>query len=218
MPYEPDNIPFDQWASNGTMCFLPWTEHNPTPTNDPSNVTLKTPYTVLVLGASRGIGAHIAYSYARAGANGLILASRRISGLEETAAEVKKINPTAHVEIVSCDITDAASVKRLAETTQAKFGRLDVAVINSGVAGDVVPKVTDDDLSAVKMAMDVNYVGTFYAAKYLIPLLLGTADGTKAFIGINTAACELQWTPLFLFFSFQPQRTGESVEGDSLIR
>lgn len=42
------------------------------------------------------------------------------------------------------------------------------------------------------MEHQVNYNGTFYAAKYLIPLLLKTTDGAKGFIGINTGACELK--------------------------
>lgn len=192
-PYDPASIPFEQWASAGALSFLPWTEHNPTPTNDPSTVQLPTPYTVCVLGASRGIGAHIAYAYVRAGCSAVILAARRMSGLQETAAECRRLNPNVQVEIASCDITDAGSLKALAATVGEKFGRLDVCVVNSGVAGEAVPKVTDEDeegLAMVKMASDVNYVGTFYAAKYLIPLLLKTEKGAKAFVGINTGACE----------------------------
>lgn len=195
-PYAPDEIPFHEWASQGALSFLPWTEHNPVPANDPSKVKLKRPYVVCVLGASRGIGAHVAYSYVKAGASGVVLAARRMSGLEETAKECQKLNPDVQVEIVSCDITDAESVAALAEKTQVKFGRLDVAVINSGVAGPVAVKVTDDDLAMVKQCMDVNYAGTFYAAKHLIPLLLKTDNGAKAFIGINTGACESDGGPV----------------------
>lgn len=189
-PYNPDTIPFDQWASRGALAFLPWTEHTPTPTNDPSNVTLPTPYVVLILGASRGIGAHIAHAYTRAGASGLVLAARRTSGLQTTAATCREIDANVEVESVECDITDAGSVEKLAEAAWRRFGRLDVVVVNSGVAGPVAATVTEDDLEMVKVDMDVNYAGTFYAAKHLVPLLLRTEGGAKAFVGINTGACE----------------------------
>lgn len=149
-------------------------------------------YVVCVLGASRGIGAYIAYSYVKAGASGIVLAARTVAGLEETAAEIKKLNPNVEIEIVGCDITDADSVAALAQKTEKRFGRVDVAVINSGVSGPTAVKATDDDLALVKQCMDVNYVGTFYAAKFLIPLLLKSENGAKAFIGINTGACEYQ--------------------------
>lgn len=191
-PYNPDAIPFDQWASTGALAFLPWTQHDPTPAMDPSTVSLKPPTVVCILGASRGIGAHIAYAYVRAGASALVLASRRTAGLEATAAECRRLNPEVAIEVVSCDITDAASVKGLAERTAARFGRLDVAVVNSGVAGMAQPLITaEEELDMVKTAMDTNYAGTFYAAKFLVPLLLKTEDGAKAFIGINTGACKL---------------------------
>lgn len=158
-PYNPGDIPYDRWPSNGALGFLPWTEHNPTPANDPSKVQLKTPYVVCVLGASRGIGAHIAYAYVKAGASGVVLAARSLPGLEESARECRRLNPSVEVEVVGCDITDASSVAALVEKTQAKFGRLDVAVVNSGMAGKAATLVTEDDPEAVKATMDVRLAG-----------------------------------------------------------
>ena len=182
-----DALPIDQWTSKGAFTFLPWSTNDVTPANDPSKVQLKKPYVVSIIGASRGIGAHIAYSYVKAGASGLVLSSRRVSGLEETAAECRKLNPKIEIEIVSCDISSKESVASLAEKTAQRFDRLDVVVVNSGVSGPAA-SVVDDDLEMVKMDMDVNYAGTFYAAKYHIPLLLNTEGGAKDFIGINTGA------------------------------
>ena len=84
---------------------------------------------------------------------------------------------------MACDITQAASV---ADKIKVAFGRLDVAIVNSGYSGPVVLKVTETDPETFENATNVNYIGTFLCAKYLIPILLSAADGAKAFIGVNS--------------------------------
>ncbi|KAF2170285.1 hypothetical protein M409DRAFT_64602 [Zasmidium cellare ATCC 36951] len=176
------------WGASGTGQVTPTSHSTPNATLDPSKVTLPTPFTVCIIGASRGIGAGIATSYAKAGATALILASRRISGLEETAAECKRINPEIEIEIIPCGITSAESVSSLADKTWARFGRLDVVAVNSGYSGPVVLKVTETDPTTFQTATNVNYIGTFLCAKYLIPHLLATPNGAKAFIGVSSMA------------------------------
>ncbi|TKA65007.1 hypothetical protein B0A55_09432 [Friedmanniomyces simplex] len=166
--------------------FLESKHHDVDPAIDPSKVKLPNPYIVCVVGASRGIGAGIAHAYAHAGASGMVLASRRVSGLEQTASECKKINPDVHIEIVSCDITSDASVQELASQTQSRFGRLDVLIVNSGFTGPIQSKVTETPSDEFIAAANVNYIGTFLCAKHLIPLLLSTKNGAKAIIAIGT--------------------------------
>jgi NAD(P)-dependent dehydrogenase (short-subunit alcohol dehydrogenase family) len=93
-----------------------------------------------------------------------VLASRRISGLEATAASCKQLNPNVEVEIVECGITSVSSVSKLAKRIKARFGRLDIVVVNSGVSGPVVPKLTDTDPATFQQAIDVNYTGPFLSA------------------------------------------------------
>ncbi|CZT21150.1 related to dehydrogenase/reductase SDR family member 7 precursor [Ramularia collo-cygni] len=176
------------WGTAGTGTFTSTSHSQPYDAIDPSKVTLPNPFVVCVVGASRGIGAGVAFNFAKAGVSGIVLASRRTSGLEATAAECKKINPKIQTAIVSCDITSADSVANLASETQAKFGRLDVVVINSGFSGPVKLKVTETDPETFLNASNVNYVGTFLAAKYLIPLLLETEHGAKTLITVSSLA------------------------------
>lgn len=164
------------------------THTEPSPNIDPSTVKLPSPFVVCVVGASRGIGAGIALAYAHAGASGLILASRRVPGLEETAARCRAVNPQIKIEVVACDITSTEAMQVLAGRIQLLFGRLDIAVVNSGYSGPVVLKITETDPQTFSNAINVNYTGTFLCAKYLIPLLLGTDDGAKAFIGVSSLA------------------------------
>ena len=136
--------------------FISTQRSEPYPTIDASKVRLPQPFIVCIMGASRGIGAGIAQSYAKAGASGLMLASRRTSGLEETASQCKELNNNVDIEIVPCDITSAASVEELAKKTKAKFGgRLDVLVVNSGFSGDIALKVTEADPVQFQQAIDV---------------------------------------------------------------
>ncbi|KAK3114880.1 hypothetical protein LTR53_006338 [Teratosphaeriaceae sp. CCFEE 6253] len=172
----------------GFATFLDFPHHDVHPGIDPTQVTLPGPFVVCVMGASRGIGAGIAHAYARAGVSGLVLASRRVSGLEQTAAECREINPSIHIDIIPCDITSDSSVRDLASKTQSKFGRLDVLAINSGFSGKPEPKVTETPTDVFVNATNVNYVGTFLCAKYFIPLLVSTEDGAKAIIAVNSVA------------------------------
>ncbi|KAK3054623.1 hypothetical protein LTR09_004352 [Extremus antarcticus] len=192
---QPETLSSD-WGAGAVSHFITKTHHEPNAALDPTKVTLPKPFIVCVIGARRGIGAGIAYSYAKAGASGLVLASRRLSGLEETAAKCRSLQPGIETEIVECDISSNSSVASLAQATQAKFGRLDVVVVNSGFSGPVVLSLTDTDPETFKQAIDVNYVGTFHCAKHLVPLLLATSGGGKAFIVVSSLASVLVRGPI----------------------
>ena len=184
------------WGTASANTITKTQHHKPNATLDPAQVKLTSPFVVCIIGASRGIGAGVAYSYAKAGASGIVLVSRRTAGLEDTAAVCNKLNPGNRTEIVTCDITDASSVEHLAEKTWSKFGHLDVVVVNSGYSGPVVLKVTDTDPVTFQQAINVNYVGTFLCAKHFIPLLLKTDGGAKAFIAVNSLASLLIRGPI----------------------
>ena len=131
----------------------------------------------------------IARAYTQAGASGLVLASRRVSGLEETAQDCKKINANADIKVVSCDITSPKSVEGLANETEATFGRLDVLIVNSGAAGgNYGVKLADIPAEGIMNATAVKYTGSCLCVKYFIPLLLATKDGAKAIVGISSYA------------------------------
>ncbi len=180
------NIPPDQWGAAEAAAFIPQTHHRPNDTLDCTKVNLPKPFVVCVVGASRGIGAGVAVSYAKAGASGLVLASRRISGLEETKRQCQGVNQDLQVEIIPCDISSAKAVAALATRTKEVYGRLDVVVVNSGISGPVCLDLTLNEPEDFQNVVNVNYVGTFHCAKYLIPLLLESPDGRKAFIAVSS--------------------------------
>src|SRR5437868_9716458 len=86
--------------------------------------------TVVITGASSGVGRATALEFARKGAT-LILAARRRLALDEVVNACKELGGNAMA--VTTDITDADAVKRLAATAR-EFGKaIDIWVNNAGV-------------------------------------------------------------------------------------
>ncbi|EOD53135.1 putative short-chain dehydrogenases protein [Neofusicoccum parvum UCRNP2] len=154
---------------------------------------LPTPYTVCIIGASRGIGAGVALSYARAGATTLLLAARNTTQLADVAAQINAIAPSCAVHTVACDISSPTSVRGLAAHAATRLrAHLDAVVVNSGYSGHVELELTRGDAAADgqwAQAFAVNALGTYHAAHYLVPLLLGAPEGAgRAFVVVGSIA------------------------------
>lgn len=127
---------------------------------------------VLVTGGTSGIGKATAIAFAKEGAKVVLPGRREAEGLA-VVEEITKGGGTAH--FVQADVAKEADVKRLVETTVAKFGRLDVAFNNAGVEllGPST-EVTEDDY---RKLFDVNVWGVIASMKYEIPAMLKTGGG-----------------------------------------
>jgi len=115
---------------------------------------------IAITGASAGIGRATAVRLARDGAAVAICARRR-DHLDAAAAEIGAAGGQA-LAIVA-DVTAEGDMTRFVAETVARFGRLDVMMCNAGfgVAG-AIDEVTPDQM---RKLVDVNYMGTFYAAR-----------------------------------------------------
>jgi NAD(P)-dependent dehydrogenase (short-subunit alcohol dehydrogenase family) len=169
--------------------FTKTTHSKATATIDPQNNKLSTPLNVLVIGASRGIGAGIAHAYAVAGAANLILAARSSSSQELAAVErqAKELNPSVPTRCLNIDIASSESVENLAQTVKLEFGRLDIVILNSGYSGPVVLKVDEGNAQDFQDVFDVNVQGTYLVARHFIPLLK-ESNGAKTFITVSSFA------------------------------
>ncbi|KAI4150220.1 MAG: hypothetical protein LQ340_004216, partial [Diploschistes diacapsis] len=165
---------------------------------DPSNIRLERPFVACVIGASRGIGAGIAKAFATASASTIILAARSTDQLQSVAEEIKQLNSKVEVPTMKCDVTSESSLSELASKIEADFERLDAIIYNSGYAGKFVMKVTEGKPSEFERGFAVNSIGTYYAAHFLIPLLLKSSNGAKLFIAVSTAG---SWMKNGLFAS-----------------
>ncbi|KAL8734047.1 MAG: hypothetical protein Q9166_001808 [cf. Caloplaca sp. 2 TL-2023] len=170
---------------------------HPTPSLNPALTQLRPPFTVLIIGASRGIGAHVAEAYAHAGASTLILAARTTSDLVEVAAKCRCIYPGISVFVEHCDIASSDSVAAMATSIKKiANGRLDVVINNSGYAGPLNTSFTDGIPDDFHRCFEVNTLGVYHAAHYLVPLLLNTDGGARSFVVIGAAAAWITEGPI----------------------
>jgi 2-deoxy-D-gluconate 3-dehydrogenase len=110
--------------------------------------------TVVVTGASRGLGRAMAIAFGEAGAN-VVLTGRDGQALEDARRATEKAG--GRTLAVTMEVTDRAAVDRAAQQTVDTFGTIDVLVNNAGIV-KVQPflEVTDADIARL---LDVNLVG-----------------------------------------------------------
>ncbi len=125
---------------------------------------------VIITGASQGLGKAIAEACVREGANVLICA-RDTDLLEKTRSELSAAAPERIILAQSADVRNESDVHRLFETALAKFPRLDGLVNNAGIYG---PKgaLQDVDLKQWWDAIEINLLGVVLACREAIPVFL----------------------------------------------
>lgn len=128
--------------------------------------------TVLITGASSGIGRTAACALARVGAR-LALVARRKDRLMQLAWEIRKQEGLA--EAIPCDVTSLESMHAAVRECVARFGRLDVLVNNAG-AGlfATAEETTADDLDQM---LAVNLKGTFHGIQAALPVMRRQGSG-----------------------------------------
>lgn len=111
---------------------------------------------VLVTGASRGIGFAVARAFAQAGAEVTVLSSG--AGIHAAAAQIG-------ARALECDITDSAAVK----AALAGLGRIDVLVNNAGLERITPLDGPDEVEETFRRITDINTNGTFYVTRHAVP-------------------------------------------------
>lgn len=128
--------------------------------------------TVLITGASSGIGEGIARELASAGAR-LMLGARRTDRLDALANVLREAGAT--VATRRLDVTDRADVEAFADTARAQFGRVDAIVNNAGI-------MPLSPLAALKVdewdrMVDVNVKGVLYGIAAVLPEMTARGSG-----------------------------------------
>jgi len=127
---------------------------------------------VVITGASSGIGRAAALAFARRGAH-LTLAARRTELIEEVARECQDLG--ARAIAVPTDVTDAAAVDHLARSAQSAFGTIDVWINNAGTG--VFGPYQDADITLHRRTVEVNLFGAMHGAYAVLPIFLGQGHG-----------------------------------------
>ena len=130
--------------------------------------------TVIITGASSGIGAAAARAFAAAGAD-VVLAARDQARLETVARELP-----GRPLVVPTDVSDRAAVERLAAETAAARGRIDIVVNNAGVGlAAPVAELRADDL---QRALAVDLLGPLWLTQAALPHMRKSGRGQLIFV------------------------------------
>ncbi|MBD2313379.1 SDR family oxidoreductase [Desertifilum sp. FACHB-1129] len=123
--------------------------------------------TIIITGASAGIGRTLSLSLAQQGAN-LVLAARDATALAEVADACHKGGGNAIA--IPTDVTQPQACQHLIEQAIATFGQIDILVNNAGISM-LAPFEQVTDLSIFEQVMQVNYLGAVYCTHYALPYL-----------------------------------------------
>ncbi len=138
--------------------------------------------TVIVTGATSGIGKAAAVMFAEAGAN-VMLAARRENILKEISEELNGKGYRTDYKVT--DVTDEQQVKDLVKATVGTFGRLDFAYNDAGI----MPADIDTDQVALNdwnHVITVNLTSVFLCMKYELGQML--AQGGEGYSIVNAAS------------------------------
>jgi NAD(P)-dependent dehydrogenase (short-subunit alcohol dehydrogenase family) len=127
----------------------------------------------IITGGGRGIGRYIALRFAAEGA-AVTLAATVAEALEETAREIRAAGGRA-VAIVT-DVAVEAQVAKMVQRTVQEFGRIDVLVNNSGIAGPTGPAI-ELKLADWQRTLDINLTGALLCTKHAAPHMIARRSG-----------------------------------------
>ena len=144
--------------------------------------------TVLVTGASSGLGRHFAQTLAGAGAN-VVLAARRRNRLDEVCTQIRQNGGQAIA--VNLDVTDPAAIAAAFDAAESAFGTVDVVVNNAGIGrGSPLHETSDADWQAT---LDTNLTGVHRVASEAVRRLIDTGTtgsivNIASILGLRVAA------------------------------
>ncbi|TDK46212.1 SDR family oxidoreductase [Antarcticimicrobium luteum] len=136
--------------------------------------------TVLITGASRGIGAEAGRVFAGAGANVILLA--RSAGAVKALAD--EIGPQAVA--VGADVSRYCDVEAAVQTALDRFGGLDVLIGNAGVI-EPIAQLAEADPGDWGQVIDINLKGVFYGMRAAVPAMRKAGGGSILTISSGAA-------------------------------
>jgi len=127
--------------------------------------------TVLITGASRGIGAAAAQAFAAAGANvALVARSREL--ITELAGQIGK-----QALAIPCDVSRYWEAEQAVNAAIQTFGKIDVVINNAGVI-DPIGALSQADPEAWGKAIDINLKGVMHGMRAAMGPMIAQGSGT----------------------------------------
>lgn len=150
--------------------------------------------TVLITGASRGIGAECARTFAKNGYNVAINYFRSEKNALDLKAEINDGGGVA--EVFKADVSDEKQVEEMISAVVKRFGKINVLVANAGVAkSGVFSDMTQSDYDKI---FDTNVRGVFNVVKGVLPHMYERESGSIVTIssiwGQTGGSCEVLYS------------------------
>src|SRR6266702_1303834 len=129
---------------------------------------------ILITGASQGLGRAMALRVAREGAAALSLVARHADKLNAVRDEVLKIAPKIDIVVIEADVSKPRDIERIVATTLAQFkGQLDVLINNASTIGpSPMPYLLDYPVEHFREVLDTNLIGPFLLIKNALPAMI----------------------------------------------
>jgi NADP-dependent 3-hydroxy acid dehydrogenase YdfG len=136
--------------------------------------------TILITGASSGIGAACAKVFARENAR-LILAARRLDRLQENAQELHKLYGL-EIHLLQLDVCDRSAVESAINNLPPEWSNIDILVNNAGLSRGL-DKLYEGDFQDWEEMIDTNIKGLLYLTRYVVPGMVKRGHGHVINIG-----------------------------------
>lgn len=136
--------------------------------------------TIVITGASRGIGKAAAHVFAEAGANVVLLARGRAE-IEETAREIG-----SQALAVPCDVSKYEDVAGAIRAAKDTFGPVGVLINNAGVVEPISHLATSDP-AGWDHVIDINLKGVYYGMRAVLPDMIAAGQGSILTISSGAA-------------------------------
>ena len=140
---------------------------------------------VLITGASRGIGAAAARTFAEAGAKVCLMARNR-DQIDAVAAEIGK-----SARAVAGDVSAFDDVQAAVSVCHDAFGGIDVLINNAGIISPIVHLI-DANVGDWDKAIDINLKGVFYGMRAVLPHMRAAGGGTILTVSSGAASHPLE--------------------------
>ena len=118
----------------------------------------------IVTGAASGLGLSIARALSKEGVK-LALFDKDLDGLES-------LKDSFSFEGRRCDITSETDVANNVEEIAGLFGRIDILVNSAGITGKTNIKSHETDSADIRQVFDINFLGSYFTAKHVLPVML----------------------------------------------
>lgn len=127
----------------------------------------------IVTGGGKGIGKAIALAFAAEGAR-VVVAARTLSNLQETVDVIKRNRGDA--KAIQMDVADERQVEHMVAEAAHVFGRIDILVNNSGIAGPSA-RVVDLNIDEWNEVITVDLTGSMLCCKHVLKYMIQQKSG-----------------------------------------